>query len=267
MKLENNYFDLKMQKALRKEANGANMTIVYLKLQLRSLANNGIINFEGLYPTLAEELAVDIDEALVDVQMTLAFLEKYGVIKQLKEGEFLIEEMQHRVGSITDSAMRMAKLRDKNKQNLMINNGAQSDANVTQSEGAQSDAILELDIEQDNNIYNKDVGDPSKILKNIFDFYNYQIRGEDKALIEEIISTYLNFADDCCNGSQNEIPFSNTVYKIDDIIKVTKHFDGVTISKIVNRLKAYKDRIQDRKHYIIATVLGVVLNSNAEQKR
>lgn len=87
---------MKVQKALRKQANGSNMTIVYLKMQLKSISSAGILSFEGLYPTFAEELAIDIDENLADVQMTLIFLEKYKVMGQLSNKEFYLEEMQHR---------------------------------------------------------------------------------------------------------------------------------------------------------------------------
>ena len=62
LKLEENYFDLKVQKALRKLPSGSDMLICYLKMQLKYLNTGGIIEFQGIYDDLAQELALDIDE-------------------------------------------------------------------------------------------------------------------------------------------------------------------------------------------------------------
>ena len=83
LKLEENYFDLKVQKALRKLPSGSDMLICYLKMQLKYLNTGGIIEFQGIYDELAQELALDIDEEEDLVKMTLSILEKWKVLEPI----------------------------------------------------------------------------------------------------------------------------------------------------------------------------------------
>lgn len=149
LKLEENYFDLKVQKALRKLPSGAEMLICYLKMQLKYLNKSGLIEFNNICSTLSEEIALDIDEDIDLVNMTLSVLSKWNVLETIEDG-ILITEMQNRIGSKTDSAVRMAKLREKQKMSLCDN--------IVQ----KSDPIKEIDIEKEKDIeIDKD---------NIFDF-------------------------------------------------------------------------------------------------
>lgn len=114
LKLEENYFDLKVQKALRKLPSGSDMLICYLKMQLKYLNTGGIIEFQGIYDDLAQELALDIDEEEDLVKMTLSILEKWKVLEPYDNGIY-ITEMQERIGSKTDVALRVARHRERQK--------------------------------------------------------------------------------------------------------------------------------------------------------
>ena len=114
LKLEENYFDLKVQKALRKLPSGSDMLICYLKMQLKYLNTGGIIEFQGIYDELAQELALDIDEEEDLVKMTLSILEKWKVLEPYNNGIY-ITEMQERIGSKTDVAIRVARHRERQK--------------------------------------------------------------------------------------------------------------------------------------------------------
>lgn len=114
IKLEDSYFGSKFQKALRKMSNGA-MTIVYLKMQLKYARSNGYIKYDGVYPSIEEEIAAEIDESTEDVRMTLAFLKQFEFVKQVDSVEYCIIEMQERIGTISDAAIRKAKSREQIK--------------------------------------------------------------------------------------------------------------------------------------------------------
>lgn len=139
LKLEENYFDLKVQKALRKLPSGSDMLICYLKMQLKYLNTGGIIEYQGICETLAQELAMDIDEEEDLVKMTLSILEKWKVIEPCDSGIY-IAEMQERIGSKSDIALRVAKHREKQKM-LHCNN------DVT-----KCNSIKEIDIEKEKDI-------------------------------------------------------------------------------------------------------------------
>ena len=154
LKLEENYFDIKIQKALRKLPSGAEMLICYLKMQLRYLNKGGLIEFNGVCSDIAEEVALDIDEDIGLVKITLAVLTKWNVIEQGKDSLFLME-MQGRIGSKSDSALRVAKHR-KNIELLHCNK------DVTKCNSIQEiEKELELDTELDSNNTN---------INNIYDF-------------------------------------------------------------------------------------------------
>lgn len=115
LKLEENYFDLKVSRALRKLPSGAEMLICYLKMQLKYLNTNGLVEYNGIYETLEEEIALDIDEDLTIVQMTMKLLKTWGVIETIDNNSIYMVEMQDRIGSKTDSALRVQKFREKQK--------------------------------------------------------------------------------------------------------------------------------------------------------
>ena len=139
LKLEENYFDLKVQKALRKLPSGSDMLICYLKMQLKYLNKGGLIEFQGIYDELSQEIALDIDEDEDLVKMTLSILTKWKVIDPSEDGLY-ITEMQERIGSKSDIALRVAKHREKQKM-LHCNN------DVT-----KCNSIKEIDIEKEIDI-------------------------------------------------------------------------------------------------------------------
>ena len=80
LKLREGFFDQTVIKKLRRMAGGDTYTIIYLKMQLLSLRNEGIIPFENVEDTFDKELALKLDEATDDVQVTLLFLQKHNLI-------------------------------------------------------------------------------------------------------------------------------------------------------------------------------------------
>ncbi len=111
-------------KKLRKIAGGDTYTIIYLKLQLLSLQNNGDLHFEGVEENLLEELALDIDESVENVQATMFFLEKCGLVTDLSTDKVSLPEVKENTGTETSSAERVRKHREKKKQlSIGVNEG------------------------------------------------------------------------------------------------------------------------------------------------
>ena len=74
LKLKEDFFRQKEIKKLRKIAGGDTYTIIYLKMQLLSLQNEGVLKYEGVEENIAEQIALEIDEDVDNVQITLSFL-------------------------------------------------------------------------------------------------------------------------------------------------------------------------------------------------
>lgn len=134
LKLQEDFFQEKAMKKLRRMEHGEVLTIIYLKMQLASLRNGGAIAFEGLGGTFAEELSLQIDEPEEDVAITVDFLSRYGLMEQVNGGDlYILPKAIENTGSEGDSAARMRSLRDRK--------ASQCDGEVSQSDDAsQCDA-------------------------------------------------------------------------------------------------------------------------------
>lgn len=144
LKFQTDFFQSPVIKKLRKIAGGDTYTIIYLKLQLMSVPDGGIIKLIGLEEDPADEIALMIDEETDNVKVTLGFLQRHGLLEVI-DGDFFLPQAAENIGNETDSAKRMRKMRkskerdfleetDKNKNNknknldLLDNRTSQCDA-------------------------------------------------------------------------------------------------------------------------------------------
>ncbi len=142
LKLKEGFFKEKEMKKLRKIAGGDTYTIIYLKILLLSLQNNGKIYFDEIEDDFAEEIALEIDEETDNVRFTLMFLEKYGLLTQESGDTIYLESIEEMVGSETDSTRRSRKHR-KNKKMLQCN------AKMLQCNTNATKCNTEIDIEKE----------------------------------------------------------------------------------------------------------------------
>lgn len=120
LKLKEDYFTNPKIKKLRKIAGGDTFTIIYLKMQLLSVSNQGVVEFEGIENTFEEELALKLDEDLDNVQLTLAYLKGQGLI-ETNNNEYLLVDACNNIGSECDSAKRVREFREKKNKVLQCN--------------------------------------------------------------------------------------------------------------------------------------------------
>nr|DAZ63837.1 MAG TPA: replisome organizer protein [Caudoviricetes sp.] len=140
LKLPDDFFRQKPIKKLRKIAGGDTYTVIYLKMLLLSIKQNGKLFFEGVEENFCEELALDLDEEVENVEVTVRFLLAQGLLKLMEENEYELTECSRMVGSESSSAERMRRLRS--------NKASQCDANVTEAL-RMSDVDIEKEIEKD----------------------------------------------------------------------------------------------------------------------
>lgn len=116
LKLKEDFFKQKSIKKLRKMAGGAVYTLIYLKMQLASLKNEGKLYFEGIEDDFIAELSLDLDESEEDIQMTVLYLQKNNLIEfgELPD-EYILPEVAGSIGSECSSAERVRKYREKKK--------------------------------------------------------------------------------------------------------------------------------------------------------
>lgn len=144
LKLKSDFFKSKTMKKLRKIAGGDTYTIIYLKLQLLSLQDEGKLFFENIEENFAEELALEIDEEPDNVQFTLLFLQKCGLLEYVNEDEIMLHEVPLAIGKETESAVKMRKSRAKK---ALETKQSQCDQSVI-----PCDTEIEIEIEKDIDI-------------------------------------------------------------------------------------------------------------------
>ena len=145
LKLKDGFFNMKEIKKLRKIAGGDTYTIIYLKMQLLSIKNGGIIKYEGTEVNILEQLALELDESEENIKMTLAYLKANNLIENLGNDEFLLNKVPELIGSETDAAERMRRLRGKNKSEHKCNNVTEGRNDVTQSKIEYSNSYSDTD--------------------------------------------------------------------------------------------------------------------------
>jgi phage replisome organizer N-terminal domain protein len=121
LKLHKDFFQRKEIKRLRKIAGGDTYTIIYLKMLLRSIMSDGKLYFDGLEDDFASELALDLDEKEENVQITIQYLLKSGLLEMCSDEEYYLPDTKDSTGCETAAANRMRKCRAK-KDKLERNN-------------------------------------------------------------------------------------------------------------------------------------------------
>lgn len=121
LKLKEDFFTDKEIKKLRKIAGGDTYTIIYLKLMLLGLRDEGKLFFEGIEDNFAEELALELDEDAENVKVTLLYLNRMGLIQEVTENELFLTRLPECVGKETSKAELMRKKRARDK--LLIESG------------------------------------------------------------------------------------------------------------------------------------------------
>ena len=116
LKLHKDFFQRKEIKRLRKIAGGDTYTIIYLKMLLRSIMSDGKLYFDGLEDDFASELALDIDEKEENVQITIQYLLKSGLLEMCSDEEYYLPDTKDSTGCETAAASRMRRCRAKKEQ-------------------------------------------------------------------------------------------------------------------------------------------------------
>lgn len=114
LKLPEDFFRDKAIKRLRQIAGGDTYTIIYLKMLLSSMRDGGKLIYEGFEETFAREIALELDEDSDNVQMTMNYLQKVGLLLEGND-EATLTQLPSMVGSEGTSAQRQRMSRAKRK--------------------------------------------------------------------------------------------------------------------------------------------------------
>ena len=154
LKLYDDFFTSKRIKKLRSVAGGDTYTIIYLKMQLKSLKTEGFLYFDGVMSDFAEELALDIDESVEDVKVTINYLMSVGLLETNDGEEYKLPFLDNCIGSETAHTQRQRDYIKRKKERELLEKASQNDADVTQMLQV-SDVEIEKEIEIDKSKSNR----------------------------------------------------------------------------------------------------------------
>ena len=120
LKFKNDFFSSLRIKKLRKDY-GDTCLVIYLKLQLFALETDGVLEYKGVFPTFAEEMAEEIGEDSEKVKDTIDYLISCGLMEQ-NENTYILPFVKENTGSEGESANRMRTLRSAKKESQCSNN-------------------------------------------------------------------------------------------------------------------------------------------------
>ena len=149
LKLKDDFFRSKRIKKLRKMERGDTLVILYLKLQLIAMKNEGVIVYTALEPSFEEELALELDEDADTVRTLLAYLQNVGLAERKEEKQFFFPYAVENTGSETGNARRVRRQRERKRAETLQCNITGAQCN---SSGAQCNTEIEKEIEIDPEI-------------------------------------------------------------------------------------------------------------------
>ena len=220
-------------KKLRKVAGGDTYTIIYLKLQLLSINNEGLIEFEGTDEDIYHQLSLDIDEEIDDIKMTLAFCNANDLIEYVNDDVFL-NEVPTLIGSETASARRVRKHRRKQKALQSNGQALQGNIDVTKCNTEQEQ---EIEQEQERREKSKSSREEELTYKCYCLFVKNNSNIDDRDLFDKAIEQY---------GWRNvlytlvvirderKVKVSSFKYVLEMLRDVEK-YDDFTVSYVANR--------------------------------
>lgn len=161
IKLKEEFFTDKRIKRLRRISGGDTYTIIYLKLLLLSLKDEGKLYYDGVESDFIKELAVTIDETDDDVMVTVNYLINQGLLEVVTENdEYYLTEIPNLIGSETAWAEKKRRYRQNKQRTLSL----MSPTHVRQEIDKEREGDIEVSLETEDN-YKKFMNNISKYAK------------------------------------------------------------------------------------------------------
>lgn len=146
IKLNKDFFqDVKIKK-IRSVAGGDTYTCIYLELLLLSLDDEGVIFFEGIEPSIEEELALKTGENVINIKAAFAIFESLGLLQRGEDDDVRLPKAAELSGGECESLDRVRKFRAKQKalknDDLSLNEAGKA-LHVTQCNVTGNEAVTD----------------------------------------------------------------------------------------------------------------------------
>ena len=169
LKIDKKFFDNIFIKRLKTIPGGYTMTVIYIRLMLESLDSDCVLYYEGYFDNLKEELALKLDVSEDDIDMTMAYFTKCGLIQIDEDKNAEMQQAKAMVESETNWANYKREQRKKVKleevqPSLTFSNSCPTEIEIEK----EIDIEKELHLEQDKKKVDEDENPIFEKLKSAF---------------------------------------------------------------------------------------------------
>ncbi len=262
VKLDENFLDDVNIKRLRKIAGGAEYVIVFLKMILKTIKTDGVVEvIDGA--DMVEEMALLLDEPKENVRFVLQYLQTYGLI-EVHEMSVVVNYALENVGTESDSAKRVREFRQRQK--ALQCNVLQCNDDCNEKCNANCNDIVNKSEDDMSEIHN--TLQCNAICNNPVTIYRYRNKQEseqdlNKYLEPESQTTIVN------NSINNSIEKDQTNVIIDKMktygvkitTKIKEALEKRSAERLENNIKAAEGYLQRN---ITANAAGVVAQAIAD---
>lgn len=159
---------------------GYSMTVIYIRLMLESLEDDCILYYEGYFENLVQELALKLDVSEDEINMTMGYFTKCGLIQIDSDGNAELPQAKAMVESETNHARYMRNSRKKKNENLTeANIGSHKVNNVNRALPIgypEKEKEIEKELEKEIDIESEvELKQPAPAEFNIYAYYQQRI--------------------------------------------------------------------------------------------
>lgn len=167
LKVDKKFFDNLFIKRLKNMPGGYTMTVIYIRLMLESLEDDCILYYEGYFDSLVQELALKLDVSEDDINMTVAYFTKCGLIQIDDDGHATLSQAKAMVESETNWAKYKREQR-KQAQNMARLEGVQDSGTDSNSCPTEIEIEKEIEKELEEEIEKKTSSAPTAEISNYY---------------------------------------------------------------------------------------------------
>ena len=161
LKIDKKFFDNIFIKRLKTVPGGYTMTVIYIRLMLESLESDCILYYEGYFDNLKEELALKLDVSEDDIDMTMVYFTKCGLIQIDEDKNAELPQAKALVESETNWANYKREQRKKGKLEEV-------QPSLTISNSCPTEIEIEKEIEIEEEIEKKTSSAPTAEISNYY---------------------------------------------------------------------------------------------------
>ena len=209
LKIDKKFFDNIFIKRLKTIPGGYTMTVIYIRLMLESLESDCILYYEGYFDNLKEELALKLDVSEDDIDMTMAYFTKCGLIQVDEDKNAELPQAKALVQQETNQAAYMRgyrKQQREQKENLTM-----LSKNLTLSTTCKTE--IEKEKEIDKKTYATEISSYYQKRIGIIDGQQYQILIDYLTLDGMELEVIKTAIDKAADNSKRSFSYINSILK------------------------------------------------------